>query len=78
MRVISMELKDGKSRKGTLRRKRKQGNYATQGAETGSDESDYVWNSLMENQSMEGKKMTVRGTMVLSEVCNSWCFCLES
>ena len=24
------------------------------------------------------KKMTVRGTMVRSEVCNSWCFCLES
>ena len=23
-------------------------------------------------------KMTVRGTMVRSEVCNSWCFCLES
>ena len=22
--------------------------------------------------------MTVRGTMVRSEVCNSWCFCLES
>ena len=26
----------------------------------------------------EFKKMTVRGTMVRSEVCNSWCFCLES
>ena len=24
------------------------------------------------------KKMTVRGTMVRSEVCNSWCFCLGS
>ena len=24
------------------------------------------------------EKMTVRGTMVRSEVCNSWCFCLES
>ena len=23
-------------------------------------------------------KMTVRGTMLRSEVCNSWCFCLES
>ena len=23
------------------------------------------------------EKMTVRGTMVRSEVCNSWCFCLE-
>ena len=23
-------------------------------------------------------KMTVQGTMVRSEVCNSWCFCLES
>ena len=23
-------------------------------------------------------KMTVRGTMVRSEVCNSWCFCLGS
>ena len=23
-------------------------------------------------------KMTVRGTMVRSEVCNSWCFCLVS
>ena len=25
-----------------------------------------------------GQKMTVRGTMVRSEVCNSWCFCLGS
>ena len=24
------------------------------------------------------RKMTVRGTMLRSEVCNSWCFCLES
>mgnify|MGYP001348521343 CR=1 FL=1 len=24
------------------------------------------------------EKMTVRGTMVRSEVCNSWCYCLES
>ena len=30
---------------------------------------------LLANTSL---KMTVRGTMVRSEVCNSWCFCLES
>ena len=31
-----------------------------------------------EDREMMRIKMTVRGTMVRSEVCNSWCFCLES
>ena len=38
--------------------------------------------TFMENPLQGGisylSKMTVRGTMVRSEVCNSWCFCLES
>ena len=33
---------------------------------------------LHKNQRATTVKMTVRGTMVRSEVCNSWCFCLES
>ena len=37
------------------------------GTELEKDKSRFCW-----------KKMTVRGTMVRSEVCNSWCFCLES
>ena len=33
---------------------------------------------IKESGDLDPIKMTVRGTMVRSEVCNSWCFCLES
>ena len=40
--------------------------------------SRQFWKLSVGSETSSKRKMTVRGTMVRSEVCNSWCFCLES
>ena len=37
--------------------------------------SPYGW-LIGQGMRISDKKMTIRGTMVRSEVCNAWCFCL--
>ena len=39
---------------------------------------EQIWTCLIFVVVIIWSKMTVRGTMVRSEVCNSWCFCLGS
>ena len=42
------------------------------------DEAQYLYNLVLKEINVCTETMTVRGTMVRSEVCNAWCFCLGS
>ena len=38
------------------------------------DEAQYLYNLVLKEINVCTETMTVRGTMVRSEVCNAWCF----